>query len=115
MRFGVRIVSYKPVLIAAPRLSVDSLRSPQRAGCRHRATPINGITLSDGERRENARRPAVMSSVLATRRCRPRHTEQDDLLACCCVRKVDMASCLRTPGAGSGARVATGRRLARTA
>ena len=53
--FGVRIVSYKPVLIAAPGLSVDSLRSPERADCRHRATPIIGITLSDEERRGRTR------------------------------------------------------------
>jgi hypothetical protein len=37
--------------LIAPGLSVDSLRSPQRADDWHRRTlsPINGITLSDGE------------------------------------------------------------------
>jgi hypothetical protein len=56
MRFGGRIVSYKTVLIAARGLSVDSLRSPQRVDGRHRATPVDGITLSSGEgHRERAR------------------------------------------------------------
>jgi hypothetical protein len=38
--------------------------TPPRLGSRHRATSINGITPSDGEIRENARRPAVRSGHL---------------------------------------------------
>jgi hypothetical protein len=49
------------VLIAAPGLSVESLHTTHRVGGRHRATPINGIALRDGEERAPSRRSARLT------------------------------------------------------
>jgi hypothetical protein len=59
--------------------------TPPRLGSRHRATSINSITLSDGEIRENARRPADRCGLRVFDEHRLKHADQGDLalLALC--------------------------------